>query len=143
MSRRKIQFFTSEEMTYDKYNENILGKDLFRVLSEDQKKFGEGCGNSVPPSEITIENIFDSFDNMDDIDAEIYDHSIDKISYYKNLNKIFKNMGVEAYIDDDTIEYVKYMYNPIIALDGVIISMGKLPDVFELLDAIEEDYKIF
>lgn len=139
MSRRKIQIFTSDSETYDKYWANDLGESLYA----DPSVFDEGCGYSVPPSKKTIEDVFDSLDNMDNIDAEIYDYDVDKISYFKNLNNVFKKMGLSVYVDDDSIEYVKSTCSPIIAVDGEIISVGKISEVIDILNSIEGEYKIF
>jgi len=91
---------------------------------------------------MTLEMLYEAFDQMNDFTAEFYNHDIEPVAYYDALTDVFNNMGIKALVNDQTIEYLKSMQSPIIAVDGQIISMGRIPEDFELLDAIDDGEKV-
>ncbi|MCM1991750.1 hypothetical protein [Oceanirhabdus seepicola] len=144
MSKKKIQFFTATVITCAKYALEELNNDLSNLGSGGCGGSGGGCGcgGGSSNSLMTIDSLFDIFSDMDDFEAELYNHDTDKEQYYSNLNAVFNTMGIEAIAQDSTIEYLKSAYSPIIAVDGKIIAMGRVPEDFEILDAIDENTQI-
>ena len=58
------------------------------------------------------------------------------------LNKIFRNSNENLIIKDSTFDFILPKVLPLIALDGKILSAGKLPNATELKNAIMSGKRI-
>lgn len=143
----KIQFFAGTAVPCAVYAEEVLKTDLTILTTivgcGGRDTGGGGCGCSGGPmSLLTLDDLHDIFSDMDDYESEIYNHDTDPNAYYEAMNGVLANMGVKAKVNDSTVEYFKSIKTPIIAVNGEIISMGSIPEDYEIMDAVDNGRKI-
>ncbi|MCP4180809.1 MAG: hypothetical protein GY756_23865 [bacterium] len=150
MTSIKIQFFKATVITCAKYAYEVLNNDLSRMggggcggrkIQYKSNDHGSGCSSNNKPI-LTIDDLYNAFSEMEGFESEIYNHDNEKELYYRKLNDVFEIMELDVAIDDRSVEYQKSLYSNIIAIDGDIISMGRIPEVSEIIKAINSGEKI-
>ncbi|MCH4887528.1 hypothetical protein EZV73_08090 [Acidaminobacter sp. JC074] len=138
-----IKIYTATVITCAKYALEVLHNDLSGLAGGGCGGSGGGCGCSGGASSLmTIEDLEEIFSDMDGYEIEVINHDEQPERYYEGLKKTFDKMGFETVVDNGTVEYIKSAYAPIITVDDIIISMGRVPEDYELIDAIEENTKV-
>lgn len=135
---KSIKIYTATVITCAKYAKDVLNNDLSGLAGGG---CGGGCGCGGSNSLITIDDLVETFGEMEGYTIEVVNHDTEADKYYKGLDQAFENMGYQVHLDDSSVEYVKSV-SPIITVDDEIISMGRLPDDFEIIEAIETNTKL-
>ncbi len=133
-----IKILTSTVVTCAVYAKEVLGNDLSGLAGGGCGGSGGGCGcGGGSDSLLTEEDLVDIFNDMDGYTMEVVNHDHQAQAYYDHLLKALANHGVEAAVHDQTVEYIKSTQNPIVIANGSIVAMGRLPENYELIVALE------
>lgn len=140
---KKIKIYTATVITCAKYALEVLHNDLSGLAGGGCGGSGGGCGCSGGSNSLmTIEDLVEIFEEKQGYEISVINHNEQPETYYEGLRVTFDKMGYDTIVNDETVEYIKSTYKPIITVDDLIIAMGRIPEDYELIEAIEEDSKV-
>lgn len=136
-----IKIYTAEVITCAKYALEELGNDLSGLAGGGCGGNGGGCGCGGGQSLTTVENLPELLEDYGH-EVSLIKHDDRPEDYYHGLSNTFRKMNYQVLVNDQTVEYIKSTYSPIITVDDEIISMGRVPEDYEIIDALENNTKV-
>lgn len=120
--------------------------EVFKTKKSSKSRGGCGCNcdcNSEPS--LTLSELVQRFsDKYGDVgEFKVYELTREnKNEYINRLNEVLANSGERLVIKESNLNFVLPKIDPVIALDGKIISVKNYPDENQLYQAVTTGKKI-